>query len=350
MTGRGHRNVGWFVWKGSALRVVWALSAVVLSISLVGCRTSGEGTGKAQVLKDGRVFLTVDFEQGQTLRYKFASNRDITLDWEPGRGQVQEQSERLEMVVAYTPAEVDPYGVSAVRATVESVQVTRTGGPSGRSFGTDAVESAQGRAFVLKVDPRGKIVDFSQLETLVREMGEKAFRANAARGRIKDPDMIGDFVAGQWFLWDAVSSIERPAEGVAPGQTWPSQLSVPTPMVMRRARDVTYRLDEIRPSEDGPLAVIKSTYAPAASAPSDWPVPYSGRFQMSGTFGFLGPYQVLGLEGGGEELFNIEAGRTERHEQKYTMRMRAALPPMGVRANPLITMDQTLTMELLKAE
>jgi len=68
---------------------------------------------------------------------------------------------------------------------------------------------------------------------------------------------------------------------------------------------------------------------------------------MSGTFGFLGPYEVLGLEGTGEELFNIKAGRIERRQEKYTLRTKAGVPPMGIRANPHITIDQTLTMELM---
>ena len=92
-------------------------------------------------------------------------------------------------------------------------------------------------------------------------------------------------------------AVERPAEGVAVGQTWRSQLSVPTPMVMRQARNVVYKLDEVRQSDDGPLAVIKSSYTPADSAPAGWPIPYSGQFQMSGTFGFLCSYEVLGLKG-----------------------------------------------------
>jgi hypothetical protein len=181
-------------------------------------------------------------------------------------------------------------------------------------------------------------------------MGEKAFRADTSRGRVKEPDMIGDFVAGQWFLWDAVSNIEPPTEGVAVGQTWQSQLAVPTPMVMRKARDVTYRLDEIRPGASGPVAVIGSTYTQADAAPSSWPVPYSGRFQMSGTYGFLGSYEVLGIEGAGEELFNLDAGRIERRQQKYTMQVKASLPPMGIRANPHITIEQTLMMELVRPQ
>ena len=340
--------------KGNALALRWVILGVVLSAAVAGCRAPGDETEAARAADGGRVLLTVDFEPDQVLRYKFVSHKDIVLDWEPGAeassNRVQEQTEDLEMVVAYEPIEVDPYGISTVRAAVESIEARRSSGAGGRSFGTDAVETARGKTFTLKVDPRGRIVDFSQLEALVQEMGTKAFRGDSSRGRIKEPDMIGDFLASQWFLWDAVASIERSTEGVAVGQTWRSQLSVPTPMVTRKARDVEYRLDEVRRSEDGSLAVIKSVYGLADSVPSEWPVPYSGRFQMSGTYGFLGPYEVLRLEGAGEELFSVTAGRIERRQQRYTMRIKASLPPMGIRANPHITIDQTLAMELMKPE
>jgi hypothetical protein len=380
--------------------------------------TSRAADGRATIGK--RVFLTVDFQKGQTLRYKFTSKKEIAVDWDPNAvasaNRVQGQSEDCEMVVAYTPVEVDPYGVSTIRAVVESVHAERSGGPAARRFGTDAVETAQGKSFTLQVDPRGKIVDSSQLTALIQEMGKQAFRADTSGGRTKEPDMIGDFIAGQWFLWNAQASVERPADGLTVGQTWSSQLSVPTPMVMRRARNVVYKLDQIRgnaadslwrgrpalasrghpirqtqgrlglASSDqdasaapgvqgqdalatagqgqdalatgeqgrdalatggaGPLAVIKSTYTLADAVPAGWPIPYSGRFQMSGTFGFLGPYEVLGLEGTGEELFNLKAGRIERRRETYTLRVRAGLPPIGIRANPHITIEQTLTMEL----
>ena len=335
--------------------VVWIAALLVL---LAGCQAPGGGTGVAaggaRAAKGGRVFLTVDFQQGQTLRYKFTSKKNIAVDWDPNAAssanRVQEQSESFEMVVAYTPIEVDPFGVSTIRAAVESVKAERTGGPASRRFGTDAVESAQGKSFTLKVDPRGKIVDSSQLAALIQEMGKQAFRSDTSVGRIKEPDMIWDFIASQWFLWDAESTVERPAEGVAIGQTWPSQLCVPTPMVIRPARNVVYKLDEVRQSDPGLLAVIKSTYALAGSAPAGWPIPYSGRLQMSGTFGFLLSYEVLGLEGTGEELFNVKAGLVEQRRETYTLRMKAGLPPMGIKANPQITIDQTLTMELMKPE
>jgi hypothetical protein len=317
-----------------------ALAAILAGVC-AGCRTAGEG----------RVFPTVDLAQGQTLRYRFVSERTVALDWDPGaepdENRVQEQSERLEMVVAYTPVEIDPYGLSRIRATCESVEATRGGQMTRRSAGTDAVETAQGKSFTLKIDPRGRIADASELESLIEELGGKAFRPGRGQGRIKEPDMVGDFVASQWFLWDAVASVADVAEGLTVGQTWTSKLSVPTPMVIRKARDVVYRLAEVREADDGRVAVIKSTYALAETVPSDWPVPYSGRFQMSGTFGFLGSYQVSRLDGAGEELFDLDAGRVVSRRQEYVMEMKASLPPLGIRANPHLRIDQTLTMELL---
>ena len=294
--------------------------------------------------------LTVDFQTGQTLRYKFVSSRVITVDWgapaaksRPGRPVSDKSSESLEIVMAYTPIEIDPYGLTTVKATCESVKVARSKGP-----GRDAVESLAGRNFTLAVAPTGKIEDYSELDSLLKEIGKKAFRANTDAGRIKEPDMISDVVATQWFLWDAVSSLKKPARGAAVGHNWNSKLSVPTPMVMRKARDVSYRLDEIRPGDKGRLAVISSSYKIADSAPREWPIPYSGTFQVAGAYGFYRNYRVLSLQGNGEELFNIDAGRTEQYKQQYEMQLSASLllPLAGV--NPKITIKQNLAMNLLE--
>jgi len=324
--------------KGVKLRTILTIFAVFTVSILIGCNGAAP-TGE---------LLTVDFQQGQTLRYKFVSSRDIVVDWEPtktkarrGKDSTNKSSESMEMVVAYTPVEVDPYGLTTVKATCESVKVKRS-----KKTHKDAVESLPGKSFMFTVNATGKIEDYSQLDELVRELGKKAFDPSTKRGRIKNPDMIADFVSTQWFLWDSVSSIEKASEGVLAGQSWKSKLSVPTPMVMRQARDVTYRLEEVRESEKGDIAVIRSTYSPAESAPRSWPVPYTGRFQMRGRFGFLRRYKVLDLQGEGEELFNIEAGRIERYNQHYRMDLEASMP-MGLNVNPQITIKQKLTMKLL---
>ena len=322
------------------------LTALVLSI-LAGCKPTA---GEEELLGESGELFTVDFQAGQTLRYKFVSGREITVDWDTtakasrSRRPVSDKSsESLEIIMAYTPIEIDPYGLTTVKAVCELVKVARSKGP-----GRDAVESLAGRTFTLAVGPTGKIEDYSQLDELLKEIGKKAFRANTDQGRIKEPDMIGDVVATQWFLWDAVSSIDKPSQGLAVGQSWKSKLSVPTPMVMRKARDVTYKLDEIRPGEKGRLAVISSSYQIADSAPREWPIPYSGTFQVAGAFGFYRNYQVLSLQGRGEELFNLDAGRTEQYKQQYEMQLKTSLliPLPGV--NPKITIKQNLTMNLLE--
>lgn len=319
------------------------LSVVVLSF-LAGCYAP-----------PGQKMLTVDFQKGQTLRYKFVSSRDIELRLQPaeaatktGGGRVEKYFESMEMVVAYRPVEVDPYGLTTINATCESVKVRRDSDKARRTSQKDAVESLSGKTFTFTVGPTGRIEDYSQLDKLILETGNKAFRSSGGQGRIKEPDMISDFIATQRFLWDSVSSIGNAVEGVSVGQTWKSKLSVPTPMVMRKARDVAYTLAEVNQTKKGRLAVIRGSYSLAESVPNGWPMPYSGTFQMSGTFGFLRGYKVLSLQGQGEELFNIDTGRTEQYGQQYQMEMEASFL-IPLESNPRITIKQNITMQLLES-
>ena len=319
----------------------------ILSFSILA------GCGPKNLLEElsgkEKAFLTIDFHEGQTLRYRFTSRRDITIDWDPEQQNAERRnattnksSESVEMVVAYTPIEVDPYGLTTIKANYESVIVKRSD-----SSQKDAVEYFSGKTAVFTAGPTGKIEDYSQLDSLIKEIGEKAFLPEIDRGRIKQQDMICDFVATQWFLWDSVSSIEKASEGLRIGQSWTSKLSVPTPMVSRQARQVTYKLEEIRQSEKGRLAVISGSYDKADSVPRSWPVPYFGRFQMSGRFGFLSNYKFLDINGSGEELFNIDMGRTEEYKQQYEVIIQSSIP-LGIRGNPVINIEQTLTMKILE--
>jgi hypothetical protein len=322
------------------------LAAIFLGV-IAGCEPTAK---KERLSSEGKELLTVDFQQGQSLQYKFVSSREISVDMDstkqasrPGRQTADKSTESMEMVVTYTPIEIDPYGLTTVKATCESVKVKRSKGSQ-----KDAVEHLAGKTFTLIIGPTGRIEDYSQLDELIKEIGKKAFLPDTSRGRIKGPDMICDFVATQWFLWDSVSTIDKPSEGIGAGQSWKSKLSVPAPMVMRKARDVTYRLDEIRPSEKGRLAVISSSYSPAEAAPHSWPIPYSGRFQMAGTYGFLSGYKILDLKGRGEELFNIDAGRIEQYNHQYQIQLKASLPLPLSGVDPRITIKQNLTMKKLK--
>jgi hypothetical protein len=296
-----------------------------------------------------RVFLTVDFQPSQTLRYKFTSDRKIDTDWAPGKKNsksIKSSTESVEMMVAYEPIEVNPYGLTKIKATFESVKAKKTGTPG---HSKDAVETLQGKSYTFTVGPDGKIHDRSELIALLKEASKVAFGAGN-RASIKQPDLLDDVLASQWYLWDSISSIPQPALGLKIGQTWKSQMLIPTSMVLRTARDVTYQLTEVRRADTGPVAVIDSTYTLSA-ARADVPYPYAVRsFQLAGAFGFFQAMfkglSFTGLEGNGHEMFDIDAGRILSSEQNYTATVKPNASPLAG-ANPVIYLEQKITMQLL---
>ncbi len=324
------------------------IAALVVGI-IAGCTPA-----QKSALTSKRTLLTVDFKPDLPLKYKFVSSREMAVDWGPSRGgdvnKINSSSESLEMVVSYTPVTVDPYGVSTIRANCESARVKRTS--ARQQSWKEAAEDFTGKSWTFTVDARGKIVDGSQFVDVLHQTGQQAFRPDRSKGLIKDPDMLYDVIATQWFLWDSVSHISNPTKGVAVGDKWKSVLPAPATMILFAARNVNYTLEEIRQDPNDPnnrMAVIGGSYSLLWPSPSEWPVPYTEMFQMSGIFGFLREYKVLDIQGHGQELFNIEAGRTEQYTQKYTMRATASLP-MGLGGvNPKITIEQTITMQLIAA-
>ena len=104
---------------------------------------------------------------------------------------------------------------------------------------------------------------------------------------------------------------------------------------------------EIISANNSRVAVIDSNFTKSDSVPKAWPVPYSGSFQMRGTFGLLGSYKLLDLKGKGRGLFNIDSGRIEENNQQYSMNIQASVP-MSIRVKPLINIKQTISMKLIK--
>ncbi|MHC4221658.1 MAG: hypothetical protein ACYST9_04490 [Planctomycetota bacterium] len=322
---------------------------IAFAISIVtGCST----TPKQENI------LTVDFQKGQVLLYKFVSSRDVQVNWDPAnkqpksaKGKLENFTETLEMTMAYKPIEVNPYGLTTIEATCRSIDIKRT--TSGRrpssSSGKLPLKSLLNKSFTFTVDPTGKIADGSRLNKLVRQTGQRAFRIGGGRGRVKDADMVPDFVATQWFLWDPISSLDQTEQGFAVGQTWQSKLSIPLPMVLFRSRDVTYTLEEVQANETGRTAIIKSSFTYGGNYLKDWPYPYGGKFQVSGRFGFISGYKVLDLTGQGREVFNIDTGQTENYSHNYTVKIKGSLmPPLNL--HPVITVKQTIKMQKLEDE
>lgn len=325
-----------------------SLSLAVIIAFVVGCQQQQKTSNTPAMGED--LLLSVDFKPDVPLKYKFVSQRNIQLDLNPSGkssktdGKVQSIDEKLEMEIVYKPVEIDPYGYSMIEASCISAKVSRSSSSGKAKSRPDAVETLQGKTFTLKITPTGKIVDHSSLEALIKELGEKAF-GDSSKGRIKDPDMIMDFVATQWSIWDSVASIKDPLKGLKKGNKWNSRLIAPMPYVAKIGRDVEYKLDQ-RSAEE---VQITSGYSLSESAPTDVPLPYSGAFQMRGTFGFLRGYQVLSIDGTGQQIFDVEKGLIKSDSQQYQAKVKASIFGLGGDTlEPNIIINQTITMTLVE--
>lgn len=290
------------------------------------------------------VVPAVQFTQGETLRYLFKSHRSVQVQWdakalaEGDQNAAHTMTETLTLRMAFKPVEVTGQK-TVLQATCNSAVVRRSSLTGKRPTGRDAVERMAGQSFTLVLDARGRVTDANELDALLKKLGTHAFRQTGGQ-RIKDPEMINDVAASQWFLWDAVTSVDP--NGVKPGDTWQSRLSVPTPMVLRKARDVTYTLADVNDT----VATIDMTCVLSPDkAPTSWPIPYAGKFLVSGPFGFLRGFKVLSLEGRGSEQFDLAQGRSLGYEQTYHMELQGMIP-FSMRVMPRVLIDQTLSMTL----
>jgi hypothetical protein len=298
--------------------------------------------------------LSVDFSEDTLLRYKLISSRDIEINLDStgsasrgGKGKPQKMSEKLVLVIAYKPVEIDTYGLSTIEGRCESARVTRTSLVR-KSSGRDAVENLTGQTFTFQITPTGRIEDYSDLEALVRRLGDKAFASSTGgRGRIKNPDMITDFSALQWHFWDSIANIEDAVAGVELGQSWKAKQFVPLPMPVPAARETIYTLDRVEETDSGRKAVIVSSYKLSDSRVKNRPMPYTGQFNMRGMFGFLRKFKFRSLEGSGTQIFNIDTGTLESEEQQYKVHIDAGfMMPLGDTV-PTVTIDQKIIIELL---
>jgi hypothetical protein len=294
-------------------------------------------------------WLLIGFEKNVPVTYHFVSDREITIDLTTGdsskKSKPQTMSEKLEMVITYTPTDVDPFGLTTLTALCQSVTVTRSS-LSGRQAASDAMETLAGKKFTFSLTPTGEISDDTDIERIIRELGTEAFSQGDSR-RIKNPDMISDFIAMQWHLWDSTSTIDEPLAGMEPGQTWQVRQWVPWPAPIPNlpARLTTYTLDSLVFEENQPRkAMIRSRYELAETAEQPFPRPYDGNFQMRGLMGFLRNYTFISLEGSGSQVFNMDKGLIESDQQHYTMTVNAAfMLPLGD-SLPILTIDQTITI------
>jgi hypothetical protein len=348
----------------SRLRLISFMVMTALMIPLLA--GGGDQGGHRTPAKDGKTYLSVEFPADTTLKYHIISSRSIMLDLAGPAGRSKDSSARQEMkeeadlVIAYTAAGSAGRGGTLVDAKCLSAKVERqklTGG----SASDDALTTLSGKSFRMSVSATGQIFETSELDKVIQQLGEAAFgnRNDRYEGRkIKNPDMIADFIAVQWFMWDQEQSVPRPTQGVAPGQEWKSKrkLLAPFPFVARVGRDATYTLSDVTKSPDGSqLATIKSVYSLAEGSSMDWPMPYTGTFSQRGSFGFFQGYKVQELTGEGKQIFDVTTGRINSERQSYKANISAVIPFGGLgkdgeKPEPNIVVNQVITIELMTPE
>lgn len=303
-----------------------------------------------------REFLVVSFDPVETkkesLRYRLISERKTEISLgssgeETKKNKPHKSSERLELVIAYKPVEIDPYGLTIVEGICESAKAKRTS--SAKVAKTEAVESIAGKSFRFKISPSGQIADYSQINELLTQVSKKAFVAGRNnKQKIKNPDMIFDFIAMQWYLWESVASIKNPHKGVAVGDNWKSLELIPFPVPVRFARQTTYTLDSITDETKGRIAEISSSFVPSNTPLKNIPLPYSEGFQIRGIFGFLNKYEVQSINGSGTDILNIDTGVLQSRNLNYKLELDAAfMLPLG-NSVPKLSIDQTMDIQLLE--
>lgn len=311
--------------------------------------------GCQQPKQAASAWLLINFKKNVPVTYHFVSDRDIIIDLTGGSAEKKTKpqtiTEKLDMVVTYTPTEVDPFGLTTLVAECKSARVSRSS-VSGRQPARDAIENLVGKTFTFTLSPTGDIADDADMRRVLSEVGKTAFVRDETR-RIKNPDMLCDFIPMQLQLWDAVSTVEEPLTGMKPGQTWQVKQWIPWPAPVPNMpmRLTTYTLDSFITEDTNPQkAVIKSAYALADPEGRRFPYPYEeGMFQMRGIMGFLRNYRYVSLEGSGTHIFNMEKGLLERNEQQYTLNVNAAfLLPLGG-SQPVLTVKQKILIEQVQS-
>ena len=150
-----------FVKSNVLVRTVKAVAFGLLIFAICGCQ---------EQVQRGQLF-SVDFEPDAPVRYKFISARNVSTNLKSGsKSSSQTASETLELVMDFKFSGGDKFGIGEITATCRSAKVTRKGF-SGPRMGLDPIEGLAGRSYTFQLNPTGIITEYSQIESLVQELG-----------------------------------------------------------------------------------------------------------------------------------------------------------------------------------
>jgi hypothetical protein len=313
--------------------------SVVWIAALAGCQTGPRTT------------LLVDFPTDKPLRYTMSSSRTVEIRLagdKPERDQSHTVNESLDLVMEYRAVESNPFGLSTIEGKCISAKVKRDSlrGTQGAK-NPDVAEELTGKSFKFTISPAGRIEDFSELDKLVRDLGAKSFiEGSTAPTAVKDPDMLTDFIAMQWYLWDCAASVKNPSSGVQTDKPWKAIQLLPLPVPIPVARETTYQLTEMPAAESPKKAVIASTYAISDKEIPNWPTPYEGKFNLKGSlFAVMRNYRFNTLEGTGTAVLDLDKGILESDKQQWKVGITAEfLLPLG-NSLPQISVNQKISIQ-----
>jgi len=298
--------------------------------------------------------MALEFRADPPLRYRFVSSREVQIELTSGSSGKKEDSklanESIEMVFRIRPIEANPYGLSTVEFTCESVEANRTTF-SGKAAPADAMQHLRGRSYTLQVSPTGQIELTDSFRELLREIGRKSFveKGDTAQ-RIKDPDMILDWLFFQYTLWDLTASNPKPLRGVVPGSSWQSEQFLPWPVPIQNlpSRIITYTVETLEEQQQVKLASVSTRYQLREKPLLNFPLPYEGSYQIRGSlFSVLRSFRHESLEGTGRLVFNLTDGQLEFAQDDYTLITAADfILPLGD-SLPKLTVRQHIRIERL---
>ena len=295
-------------------------------------------------------YLVVEFNENQPLRYQFQAKREVVIELTGDKpGSSKASNETLDMIMTIRPVEVNPFGLTTLEYTCESAKVTRQSF-TGRAGGSpDAMTALKGKTYTVQISPTGNIETNEDFVAMLRQIGAKSY-VETQKQRVKNPDMIFDWMFFQLYLWDAVTSVDKPLDGLTVGDTWQSRQLIPWPIPIPNmpTRQVDYTLDDITETPEGRIAKIGSTYSVSDEPVTDFPHPYDGTFQIKGSlFSVLRNYQFQSLEGTGAQQFNLDTGTLLEDQEDYTLVARANfILPLG-NSIPILTVKQSFSVKLL---
>ncbi len=329
------------------MKKILLVFAVFSLLLFCGCQEQARKTG-------GDTILSVDFAKGNQITYRMVSERQVELNLEgdpkaKGDSKTQKRTEKLEAVVTYNPVEVDLFGDTTLEAKINSLNVTR-GAFTGKTSSSDAAESLAGETFRLKVAANGAVSDYSSLEKVVQQAGQKALSSKGSQGRIKDEEMIWDFIAMQHMLWSVPAAVPNPASGISVGDSWEGEQMVPLPMPIPVVKRGEFTVADISQGPEGVMATINADYDLSennAKVLKPFPDPYEGNFRLKGMFGFLRGYKFKSLQGQGVTVYDVSKGRLVSDSQNYKMDVTAQfLMPLGDSV-PVLKFDQKIDITLV---